>query len=181
MVQTGPQRRMRKIGAKAPKGASPFPEILSYTPRKPRNSASLTPPWNGAVSGRKGMVVLAVCCEPVSADFPLRHPSARPWMSAPCSPPGVEPDRPRRALHPLSPTGMFRVQPRKRGVEIPSIYTHFFGQIDKAAEVNRMCPARACSHAASRASDSDWRPTNGVSPRATETSNRVIPAFKPSR
>ena len=56
VVQTGPQRRMRKIGAKAPKGASPFPEILSYTPRKPRNSASLTPPWNGAVSGRKGMV-----------------------------------------------------------------------------------------------------------------------------
>ena len=30
---------------------------------------------------------------------------------------------------------MFRVQPRKRrGVEIPSIYTRFFGQIDKAAE-----------------------------------------------
>ena len=56
MVQIGPQRRMRKIDAKAPKGASPFPEILSYTPRKPRNSASLTPPWSGAVSGRKGMV-----------------------------------------------------------------------------------------------------------------------------
>ena len=47
---------MRKIGAKAPKGASLFPEILSYTPIKPRNSASLTPPWNGGVSGRKGMV-----------------------------------------------------------------------------------------------------------------------------
>ena len=29
---------------------------------------------------------------------------------------------------------MFRVQPRKRGVEIPSIYTRFLGQIDKAAE-----------------------------------------------
>ena len=29
---------------------------------------------------------------------------------------------------------MFRVQPRKRGVEIPSIHTHFFGRIDKAAE-----------------------------------------------
>ena len=55
-MQIGPQRRMRKIGAKAPKGASLFPEILSYTPSKPRNSASLTPPWNGAVSGRKGMV-----------------------------------------------------------------------------------------------------------------------------
>ena len=56
-------------------------------------------------------------------------------MSAPCSPPGVEPDRPRRALHPLSPTGMFRVQPRKRGVDEPSsIYTHFLGRIDKAAE-----------------------------------------------
>ena len=29
---------------------------------------------------------------------------------------------------------MFRVQPRKRGVEIPSIYTRFLGRIDKAAE-----------------------------------------------
>ena len=29
---------------------------------------------------------------------------------------------------------MFRVQPRKRGVEIPSIYTHFIGRIDQAAE-----------------------------------------------
>ena len=30
---------------------------------------------------------------------------------------------------------MFRVQPRKRGVDKPSsIYTHFLGQIDKAAE-----------------------------------------------
>ena len=58
-MQIGPQRRMRKIGAKAPKGASPFPEILSYTPGEPRNSASLTPPWNGAVSGRKGVVDIA--------------------------------------------------------------------------------------------------------------------------
>ena len=44
-------------------------------------------------------------------------------MSAPCSPPGVEPHRP-------------RVQPRKRGVDEPSsIYTRFLGRIDKAAEV----------------------------------------------
>ena len=68
--------------------------------------------------------------------------TSRPTMSAPCSPPGVEPDRPRRALHPLSPTGMFRVQPRKRGVDEPSsIYAHFFGQIDKAAEAYTHKPA----------------------------------------
>ena len=60
---------------------------------------------------------------PSPPNFPLRHPSARPWMSAPCSPPGVEPHRP-------------RVQPRKRGVDEPSsIFTRFFGRIDKAAEV----------------------------------------------
>ena len=47
---------MRKIGVKAPKGASLFPEILSYIPGEPRNSASLTPPWNGGVSGLKGVV-----------------------------------------------------------------------------------------------------------------------------
>ena len=60
---------------------------------------------------------------PSPPNFPLRHPSARPWMSAPCSPPGVEPHRP-------------RVQPRKRGVDEPSsIFTRFLGRIDKAAEV----------------------------------------------
>ena len=68
--------------------------------------------------------------------------TSRPTISAPCSPPGVEPDRPRRALHPLSPRGMFRVQPRKRGVDEPSsIYTRFLGQIDKAAEAYTHKPA----------------------------------------